>query len=89
MSSIHVPHIDEETLRRLRQRAARHGVPVEEEMRRILNRAVSAPERLGDLARGTFGLTMAWIWSCHATTPPSRPPAGGEVTPATPTRPRA
>lgn len=55
MSSISVRRIDEETLRRLRERAARNGVSMEEEVRRILQSAVSGPERLGDLAWDTFG----------------------------------
>jgi len=45
-----VRKLDEETLNRLRDRAARHGVSMEEEVRQILKRAVAAPERLGDLA---------------------------------------
>ncbi|ABM61567.1 FitA-like ribbon-helix-helix domain-containing protein [Halorhodospira halophila] len=57
MSSISVRRLDEETLRRLRARADRHGVSMEEEVRRILQSAVSGPERLGDLARTTFGPT--------------------------------
>ena len=32
-----------------------HGVSMEEEARRILKEAVSAPERLGDLALRIFG----------------------------------
>ena len=55
MSSISVRRIDEETLRRLRKRAAQHGVSMEEEVRRILEGAVSGPERLGDLALEAFG----------------------------------
>lgn len=55
MSSISVRRIDEATIRRLRERAACHGVSMEEEVRRILHSAVSGPERLGDLARKTFG----------------------------------
>lgn len=47
--------LDEETLARLRARAASHGVSMEEEARRILREAVSAPERLGDLALRLFG----------------------------------
>jgi plasmid stability protein len=35
-------------------RAARHGVSMEEEARRILKQAVAAPERLGDLAVRVF-----------------------------------
>ena len=55
MASLSVRKLDEETLARLRARAASHGVSMEEEARRILREAVSAPERLGDLARRLFG----------------------------------
>ena len=39
----------------LRVRAARHGVSMEEEVRRILKQAVAAPEKLGDLMYELFG----------------------------------
>ncbi len=55
MGGLSVRKLDEETLSRLRIRAARHGVSMEEEVRRILKEAVSAPERLGDLALRMFG----------------------------------
>ena len=55
MASLSVRKLDEETLMRLRARAANHGISMEEEARRILKEAVSAPERLGDLALGIFG----------------------------------
>lgn len=55
MASLSVRKLDEETLSRLRIRAATHGVSMEEEARRILKEAVSAPERLGDLAVRIFG----------------------------------
>jgi plasmid stability protein len=55
MASLSVRKLDEETLARLRARAASHGVSMEEEARRILKEAVSAPERLGDLALQIFG----------------------------------
>ena len=55
MASLSVRKLDEETLARLRIRAASHGVSMEEEARRILREAVSAPERLGDLALQIFG----------------------------------
>ena len=54
MSNISVRTIDEETMARLRQRAAAHGVSMEEEARRIIAAAVMEPARLGDLARDTF-----------------------------------
>ena len=55
MPSLSVRKLDEKTLSRLRIRAARHGVSMEEEARRILREAVSAPERLGDVALRMFG----------------------------------
>ena len=55
MASLSVRRIDEETYGRLRVRAAENGVSMEEEVRRILQRAVAAPDRLGDLALEYFG----------------------------------
>jgi plasmid stability protein len=55
VASLSVRKLDEETLSRLRIRAATRGVSMEEEARRILKEAVSAPERLGDLAVRIFG----------------------------------
>ena len=55
MGNLSVRRLDEETLARLRSRAARNGVSMEEEARRILRDAVNAPERLGDLALEVFG----------------------------------
>ena len=55
MGSISVRRIDENTLQRLRERAAQHGVSMEEEVRRILQEAVAGRQRLGDLALATFG----------------------------------
>ena len=55
MAGLSVRKLDDETLSRLRIRAAMHGVSMEEEARRILKDAVSAPDRLGDLALGIFG----------------------------------
>lgn len=55
MASLSVRKIDEDLYERLRIRAAKHGVSMEEEVRRILKRAVLAPERLGDLALEYFG----------------------------------
>ncbi len=47
MPSISVRKIDEDTLKRLRNRATRHGVSMEEEVRQILQRAVTTPEQIG------------------------------------------
>ena len=55
MASLSVMKLDDETLSRLRIRAAKHGVSMEEEARRILKDAVTAPDHLGDLALRIFG----------------------------------
>ena len=55
MANLSVRKLDEETLNRIRVRAAHHGVSMEEEVRQILKRAVIVPERLGDLAIRFFG----------------------------------
>ena len=55
MASLSVRKLDDETLSRLRVRAAKHGVSMEEEARRILKDAVNAPDCLGDLALRIFG----------------------------------
>jgi len=55
VASLSVRKLDEDTLSRLRVRAAKHGVSMEEEARRILKEAVTAPDRLGDLAVRIFG----------------------------------
>ena len=55
MASLSVRRIEREVYEGLRARAARHGVSMEEEARRILRRAVVAPDRLGQLAIECFG----------------------------------
>ncbi len=55
MASLSVRKIDADVYERLRVRAAKHGVSMEEEVRQILKRIVAAPERLGDLALAYFG----------------------------------
>ena len=57
MASLSIRKLDERTLEQLRIRAARHGVSMEEEVRRILGAAVAAPKRIGDLAVQFFGPT--------------------------------
>ena len=54
MASLSVRKIDDETVAPLRVRAARHGVSMEEEVRRIIKQAVATPERMGDLAIRAF-----------------------------------
>ncbi len=55
MASLSVRKIADHVYERLRVRAAQHGVSMEEEVRRILERSLAAPERLGELARKCFG----------------------------------
>lgn len=55
MPGISVRRIEDEVYRKLRDRAKRHGVSMEEEVRRILRSSVSPPERLGDFAFDLFG----------------------------------
>ncbi|MCY3778022.1 MAG: hypothetical protein OXH11_18755 [Candidatus Aminicenantes bacterium] len=54
MGSLSVRKLDDHVIARLRIRAARRGVSMEEEVRSILRTAVSGPERLGDLATELF-----------------------------------
>jgi len=55
MASLSIRKVNEELYEKLQVRAADHGVSMEEEVRRILHRALAAPERLGDLALQCFG----------------------------------
>jgi plasmid stability protein len=56
LASLSIRKLDDETYDRLRARATRHGISMEEEVRQILKRAVAPPERLGDLFVKVFGL---------------------------------
>jgi plasmid stability protein len=55
MANLSIRKLDDETYERLRERATRHGVSMEEEVRQVLREAVSPPERLGDLFLRLFG----------------------------------
>jgi antitoxin FitA len=55
VANLSIRKLDDEIYDRLRARAEQGGVSMEEEARRILTRAVAAPERLGDLFLKTFG----------------------------------
>ena len=59
MASLSVRKLDDNTLDKLRARAAQHGVSMEEEVRRIIRLAVSSPERLGDFAVGLFSVAYS------------------------------
>ena len=54
MPSLSVRKIEVETLNLLRSQAAKHGVSMEEEVRQIIKRSVTTPERLGDMAVRLF-----------------------------------
>lgn len=57
MTSLIIRHVDDTTRQRLRMQAARHGVSMEEEARRILKEALrptEAPSRLGTRLLGVF-----------------------------------
>ncbi len=61
MASLRIRKLDAETYESLRARARRKGVSMEEEARQILKRAVSPPERLGDLFLQVFGPTKGAV----------------------------
>ncbi len=55
MPGLSVRGIDEEVYRRLKIRAAEHGISMEEIARRIIRRSVMAPKNLGTFAIECFG----------------------------------
>ena len=55
MADLSVRKLKRNVYEGLRLRAAKHGVSMEEEVRRIIAEAVSAPPRLGDLFVQYFG----------------------------------
>lgn len=55
MANLSIRKLDEDTIARLRIRAAYHQVSMEEEARRILRQAVTPSKRLGDLSIQFFG----------------------------------
>jgi plasmid stability protein len=54
MANLSIRKLDDATVQSLRVRAARHGVSMEEEVRRILDAAVRPPMPLGDMALQLF-----------------------------------
>ncbi|OIP18013.1 MAG: hypothetical protein AUK53_01510 [Betaproteobacteria bacterium CG2_30_59_46] len=55
MANLSIRKLDDDTITRLRVRAAHHRVSMEEEARRILRQAVATPKKLGDLSVQFFG----------------------------------
>lgn len=56
MASLSVRKLDRNVYERLRMRAAKHGISMEEEARRILCQAVGVPEKLTDVFKKHFGV---------------------------------
>ena len=54
MASLSVRQIEDDVYERLRERAKRHGVSMEEEARQIIRQAVDTPERLGTFVAELF-----------------------------------
>jgi plasmid stability protein len=77
MTSLTIRNLDESIKQRLRMRAARHGVSMEEEVRRILKEALrpaEAPSGLGQRLRDRFaGLTTEEFALPERHTPRSAP----------------
>ena len=55
MRSLNVRKLDPDIYERLRLRAAKHGISMEEEVRQILFQALTAPEKLSDVFKKHFG----------------------------------
>jgi len=55
MANLSVRKLDDNIYARLRIRAANHAVSIEEEARRIISKAVSAPEHISEVFRKHFG----------------------------------
>ena len=55
MPNLSVRKLDKNAYEQLRIRAAKHGVSMEEEARRIIYQAVSAPEKISSIFQKHFG----------------------------------
>lgn len=55
MANLSVRKLDDHVYIKLRQRAEKHHVSMEEEARQIISQVVSAPECIGDVFRENFG----------------------------------
>lgn len=55
MANLSVRKLDDRIYLKLRQRAEKHHVSMEEEARQIISQVVSAPERISDVFRKHFG----------------------------------
>lgn len=55
MASISVRKLDDNVYDLLRDRASRHGLSMEEEVRQIISQAVATPRNVADVFRAHFG----------------------------------
>lgn len=55
MASISVRNIDDKIYKQLQLRAAKHGVSMEEEARRIISQAVATPVKMSEVFQKYFG----------------------------------
>ena len=55
MANLSISKLDDKVVEKLRNQASQHGVSMEEEVRRIIEQAVSNPAQLGDMALQYFG----------------------------------
>lgn len=55
MPNLSVRRLDPKIYKRLRMRAAKHGISMEEEVRQILFQALSAPEKISNVFLKYFG----------------------------------
>jgi plasmid stability protein len=55
MASLSVRKLDPRIYEGLRMRAAKHGISMEEEARRILSQAVLAPDKMSKVFQNYFG----------------------------------
>lgn len=55
MSNISIRQLDQQIIKKLRIQAAREGVSIEEEIRRILTRAMHSPKKISTVFLSHFG----------------------------------
>jgi plasmid stability protein len=55
MASLSVRRLDDKIVEQLRIRAAKHGIPMEEEVRQILTQALKTPESISQVFSKYFG----------------------------------
>lgn len=69
MANLSIRKLDEQTYKQLQLRAAKHGISMEEEARRILYQAVSESEDLGAIFQKYFGAKRGVTLELHRKKP--------------------